>query len=239
MSSHAPSSDAAAILVAAGSSSRMRVPGAAAGPRKPWLELAGRPLLAHVLGAFQAAPSVAEVVVVAHADDVERVRALAREEGATKLGAVVPGGATRAASVRAGLEAITGDAALVAIHDAARPLVTPELVERVLERTRVAGAALPVLPVVDTLQRVRDDHAVEPVPRDDLVRAQTPQCFDRARMTELVETHADDAVTDDASLWERHVGPVALVTGDAANLKVTVPEDLALARHHHERRRTS
>ncbi|MEX1025659.1 MAG: 2-C-methyl-D-erythritol 4-phosphate cytidylyltransferase, partial [Planctomycetota bacterium] len=122
--------DTAAILVAAGSSTRMRLPGQSTAPRKPWLELGGRPLLAHVVDAFEAAPSIAELIVVAHADDVERVLEL---ESRRPL-VVVPGGATRAASVRAGLAAIRGDATLVAIHDAARPLIAPGLVERVLER---------------------------------------------------------------------------------------------------------
>lgn len=220
-----PMTDAVAILVAAGSSTRMREGSDEVQVRKPWLELAGEPILLHALRAFDRAPSVARLVVVAHPDDFERIAGLAIEKPLV----VVPGGATRAHSVRNGLE-VASDLALVAIHDAARPLITVELVERTLEAARRGGAALPCLPVVDTLKRVVDERATETVPRAELWRAQTPQCFDAARLLELVRTKPDDGVTDDASLWERHVGPVAVVPGDERNFKITRPADLRRAR---------
>jgi 2-C-methyl-D-erythritol 4-phosphate cytidylyltransferase len=142
---------------------------------------------------------------------------------------VTTGGATRSDSVRAGLACVPADADVVVVHDAARPLASPALFARVIAAVRGgADAAVPVLPLADTVKRVRDGVVVETVPRDDLVAVQTPQAF---RRDALERAHAGAGVdTDDAALVEAGGGKVVVVEGDPRNFKVTVPEDLALAR---------
>jgi len=139
------------------------------------------------------------------------------------------GGATRSASVRSGLACIPPDADVVVVHDAARPLASRALYAQVIGAVRAgADAAVPGLPVSDTVKRVRDDHVVETVARDDLVVVQTPQAFRRAA---LEAAHAGEGVgTDDAALVEASGGSVTVVPGETRNLKVTRADDLEIAR---------
>jgi 2-C-methyl-D-erythritol 4-phosphate cytidylyltransferase len=139
------------------------------------------------------------------------------------------GGATRSDSVRAGLACVPADADVVVVHDAARPLAPRHLFTRVIAAVRDgADGAVPVLPVADTMKRVRDRVVVETVPRADLVAVQTPQAF---RRDALERAHAGAGVdTDDAALVEAGGGKVVVVEGDPRNFKVTVPDDLAVAR---------
>lgn len=142
----------------------------------------------------------------------------------------IPGGPRRRDSVRAGLQALPGDASHVLVHDAARPLASPDLVRRVIDRLLVGGvdAVVPVVPVRDTLKRVGDGWVLETIDRRGLAGAQTPQGFKVAVLRAAHEAGGDDA-PDDAVLVERLGGSVATVEGEAANLKVTFPGDLALA----------
>ena len=226
----AGSGTARAVLVAAGRSTRMA---GAGGVRKPLIEVGGRTLLEHACAAFDAAETVVEVVVVAHEDDLERIRELvATRTALAKVRAVVPGGAERADSVRAGATVDGPGAALLCIHDAARPFVRASDVDRVVRAAAESGAALLAVPVSDTLKRSADGRtAAETVERAHLWRAQTPQVFERARFLECLERARGEglAPTDDAALWERYVGGVTLVRGSAWNRKVTGPEDLELA----------
>ncbi len=146
------------------------------------------------------------------------------------LAGAVPGGDRRRDSVAAGLAAIDDDAGFVLIHDAARPLVTAKLVRSVIERLLVGDVAgvVPVVPVRDTLKRVAGDYVIETVDRSDLVAVQTPQGFDLAALRSA-HAVADGDATDDASMVESTGGTIAVVDGDPANLKVTYPEDLAVA----------
>jgi 2-C-methyl-D-erythritol 4-phosphate cytidylyltransferase len=139
---------------------------------------------------------------------------------------VVTGGATRAASVRAGLAAVPEDAAVIVVHDAARPAASPELFDAVIEAV-LAGAdgALPGLPVVDTVKRVHDGRVVETLDRAELVAVQTPQAF-RAAALRAAHAGGGDA-TDDGALVEARGGRVVVVPGDPDNVKVTSPADLA------------
>jgi len=142
---------------------------------------------------------------------------------------VVPGGATRADSVRAGLAAVPADAAVIVVHDAARPLARPDLFTAVIDAvlTGHVDGAVPVLPVSDTLKRVEADRVVATVDRDGLRAAQTPQAF---AAEALRAAHADGGeATDDAGLLEAVGRTVAAVAGDPRNVKLTRPEDLALA----------
>jgi 2-C-methyl-D-erythritol 4-phosphate cytidylyltransferase len=139
------------------------------------------------------------------------------------------GGATRSASVRAGLACVPPEVDVVVVHDAARPLATATLYERVIEAVRDgADAAVPALSIPDTVKRVRDGVVIETVPRGDLVAVQTPQAFRRDVLERAHAGAGDD--TDDAALVEAGGGKVVAVEGDARNFKVTVPGDLELAR---------
>jgi len=146
------------------------------------------------------------------------------------LEGAVPGGDRRRDSVAAGLQVIPDDAGFVLIHDAARPLVTSKLVQAVIGRLLrgdVAGV-VPVVPVRDTIKRVAGKYVVETVDRSDLVAVQTPQGFD-LEVLRAAHAGADEDATDDASMIEKIGGIIAIVDGDPANLKVTYPEDLAVA----------
>jgi len=221
---------AAAVLVAAGASTRM---GRASGLRKPFLKLEGRALVERACDAFEASPLVAEIVLVGHAEDLERLRELAqRSPSMAKVAVVVAGGATRAESVRHGVAAVRPELEVVAIHDAARPLVSVALVESALRVAARSGAAVVALPATDTLKVSSDgEHVERTLERSVVWLAQTPQAFRAEVLRDLLFRAEKDAFepTDEAALYERYVGGAALVRGEAANLKVTAPEDLELA----------
>jgi len=213
----------AAVIVAAGAGRRM----GSALPKQV-LPLAGRPLVEHSLRAFQRAPSVDRIVLVLPAGfaAVFPLKLGAIE----KLAATVAGGETRQASVRNGLEAIAGEEWVV-VHDAARPLVMPTLIEAVLAAARDHGAAVAARPARDTVKQVDGRVVVGTFDRDRVVLVQTPQAF-RAEL--LRRAHREAAAdgflaTDDAQLVERLGEPVAWVEGPATNLKVTTADDLRLA----------
>lgn len=218
-----------AVLVAAGSSSRM------GGVHKPLIELGDRPMLEHSCLALGSCPGIKSIVVVAHSDDLETVRTWARTRPSmSRVAAVVAGGRERAESVRIGARHELGDAVdLICVHDAARPLVTTSAVEHVLVVAAMEGAAVLALPVRDTLKHSEDGlHVDRTVERDHLWAAQTPQVFEARRFRECLRRAEEERFlpTDDAALWERYVGPVTIVRGEATNLKVTLPEDLEVAR---------
>ncbi|MCC7013932.1 MAG: 2-C-methyl-D-erythritol 4-phosphate cytidylyltransferase [Planctomycetes bacterium] len=222
------STTAAAVLVAAGNSTRM---GGAL--RKPHLVLAGRSILEHTCAAFAAVPAVRELVLVVHEGDLERVTALAAGGGAfAKVRAIVAGGRERTDSVRVGVEAVGPTAEVVLVHDAARPLIRPETIEAAIEVAARDGAALVAVPVRDTLKSAPDgSHSVATVDRSTIWAAQTPQAFRASIARELFARAAREKLvaTDDAALYERFIGPVTLVHGEWSNLKITSPEDLAIA----------
>lgn len=214
-----------AILVAAGRGERM-------GPGRPkaFLELAGQALVLRSALVFDAAPSVGRIVVVVPGAEVDAARALLLS--VRKLVAVVPGGERRQDSVLEGMKrAPEGFDGVVLVHDAARPLVDVALVEAVAREAAAAGAALPVLPVVDTVKRVRDGLVVETLDREELGGAQTPQGFRFPLLVEAYEAARRDrvTVTDEAMAVERLGAPVRAVPGSPRNRKITTPEDLAWA----------
>lgn len=224
---------AAALIVAAGRGTR-----AAASPHggvpKQYAPLAGRPALAHAIEAFLAVPDIATVTVVIHPDD-RALYAASVAAGDPRLRAPVDGGATRQDSVRLGLEALEAAAPDVAlIHDAARPLVTPDVVARVLAALARHDGAIAAEPLADTLKRDAGGGVIgETVARSGLWRAQTPQGF---RFAPLLAAHrravadaAAPAFTDDAALAEWAGLRVALVAGGGRNFKITTAEDMAMA----------
>ena len=208
-----------AVIVAAGSGRR-------AGKAKQWELLRGKPVVQWSLEAFQAAGARRVVVVVSSAD-MHYARRLLVHLGCE----VVEGGATRAASVRAGLAALEADPpAAVMVHDAARPFLTTAMVERLLGALDEADGAVPALPVADTLKEGDGETVGATRSREGLWRAQTPQAF---RFGRLVIAHdgwpADEEMTDDAAAVERTGGRVAMVAGDPRLMKITYPEDFAMA----------
>ncbi len=210
-----------ALLVAAGTGSR-----AGGTLPKQFAPLAGRPMIAHAHAALAGHPAIDRVVTVIGPDqDALLDAALGPLERVT-------GGATRRDSVRAGLEAI-GDAARVLIHDAARPFLPTSVIDRLLAALDVAPGAVPVLPVVDTLARFEGDGLGAVVPREQLMRVQTPQAF---RFVEILDAHrrwtGGDA-TDDAQMLRAAGGRVAAVGGDAMLDKITHPADFAAAEARH------
>ncbi len=210
------------IILAAGVGTRFGAPEA-----KVWARLAGRPLLGHVIDAFARSGDVDELVVVVRAGDEHRLGDLP-EVGVPLHG--VHGGERRADSARAGLAAASGKYVLV--HDGARPLVTPELIACVLQAAEDHGAAVPVVPVPDTVRYV-EGAFLRPtaVERDELVVIQTPQGFRRELLAEGYVLAARQGVDlpDDAAAVLLLGHPVAVVPGDPANVKVTRPQDLVLA----------
>jgi 2-C-methyl-D-erythritol 4-phosphate cytidylyltransferase len=188
------------------------------------------------LRAFESCAEVDQVVVVTHPERVDEFAAAVRTAGCGKVRAVVAGGDTRQLSVRAGLACIAKDTEIVAIHDGARPLVTPDAisasVRELVERPELDGVVVGH-PMHDTVKDVGDDGLISStVDRSRLWVAQTPQVFRVARLhTAFAAAEADGFEgTDDASLVERVGGRVGMVTGSRDNIKVTVAEDLALAR---------
>jgi 2-C-methyl-D-erythritol 4-phosphate cytidylyltransferase len=190
--------------------------------------LGDRPLLAESLERLDAASFVDEIVVVAPVGWEEPVILLAEELGCTKVSASVAGGASRAESVRAGVQEVPEEAAVVIVHDAARPLVSEEVLEGVLQPLGEGwDGAVPGLPIADTVKRVRGEEIVETLPRGDLVAVQTPQAFAAPVLRRALEDEIA-AASDCASLVEAGGGRVKVVPGDRRLLKVTDADDLAL-----------
>jgi 2-C-methyl-D-erythritol 4-phosphate cytidylyltransferase len=214
-----------AVLAAAGRGERLE-----AERPKAFAQLRGRPLLAESLERLEASGWIESIVIVAPPGWEEPVILLAEELGCGKVVASVAGGETRADSVRIGVGEVAADAAVIVVHDAARPLVSDELVERVVTPLSQGwDGAVPGLAVVDTVKRVGPDGAiVETVPRGDLVVVQTPQAFVADVLRRALASESASAATDCASLVEAQGGRVQVVDGDPRLLKVTSPEDLAL-----------
>jgi 2-C-methyl-D-erythritol 4-phosphate cytidylyltransferase len=195
---------------------------------KAFARLRGRPLLAESLERLEASPWVEAVVVVAPRGWEEPVILLAEELGCGKVNACVAGGETRAESVRGGLAELPADASVVLVHDAARPLVSNEVVERVLAPLAEGwDGAVPGLPLADTVKRVRGDEVVETLERGELVAVQTPQAFEAGVLREAFRGDIGSA-GDCSSLVEAVGGRVKVVEGDPRLVKVTGPDDLAL-----------
>lgn len=213
-----------AVIAAAGSSSRM-------GGRDKLAEpLDGIPVILRTLAAVEAVPEIREIVVVTREDRVEEYRRLLGQ--CSRLRAVVPGGSTRQESVRNGVRALSPDCTLAAIHDGARPLVTPEVFARCIEAARSCGAATAAVPVKDTIKLADEAGRVLDTPdRSRLWAVQTPQIFDRERYLRAAEEAGRRGLscTDDCQLFEAMGWEVQLVMGDYRNLKLTTPEDFLAA----------
>lgn len=211
-----------AIVVAAGSSRRM------GGVDKIFAPIAGRPLLAHTIDVFLRCPSIDQVVVVLSEDKLEEGKRLAEKNRWSKVLQLCPGGERRQDSVRRGLERLS-DCQWVVIHDGARPCLGTDLIDRGLEEAYESGAAVAAVPVKETIKVVSPDRVVEETPlRERLWAVQTPQVF-RFDIIDEAHRRAQGEAPDDATLVERLGYTVKVYPGSDSNIKVTTPEDLALA----------
>ena len=186
--------------------------------------MAGRPLIAHTLSRVAAAPSIARVIVVCPGARRADVLRLGAEVGVTEL-SCVPGGPRRRDSVAAGLAA-AGDAEIVVVHDAARPLASHRLIEALIAAARREGAATAAIPCVYTIKRVAGGRVVETLPREQLVAVQTPQAFDADLLRRAHAAEPELDASDDCLLVERLGVPVAVVPGEPSNRKITLSDDV-------------
>lgn len=215
---------ASALIPAAGAGERL-----GKGVNKAFVEVAGKPILAHTLSVFEACEAVGEIIVVTGEQNIEAAGEIVGRFGFAKVADIVTGGAHRQDSVRNGLERVSGD--IVAIHDAARPMVTPEIIASSIERAAEMGACIAAVPVIDTIKSACDGLVTATVDRSCLYSVQTPQTF----RTDLIRRAFDQAyadsfyATDDAALVERMGEPVAIVQGSYENIKITTPSDLQIA----------
>ena len=212
-----------AVLAAAGRGERL-----GSDRPKAFARLGGRPLLAESLERLERSDWIDRIVVAAPPGWEEPSILVAEELAATKVNSAVTGGSTRSESVRLALEDVPDDAAVVLVHDAARPLLPEDVIERVLGPLSEGwDGVVPAVPLADTVKRVEGDQVVETLARDDLVAVQTPQAFLADVLRRALAGEAAEA-TDCASLVEAAGGRVKVVPGDPKLVKVTDAADLAL-----------
>ncbi len=217
--------DTTAILVCAGNATRM------GGVNKILMPLGKSNVVGYAMLAMQACPDIAEIIVVAKPEAEDEIRRTAQELGITKLTHITPGGETRQQSVMNGLRLTAKTSEYIAVHDGARPLVKPEHITKVIRDARVFGAATLGVPVKDTVKVVDDGLIIDTPYRPSLYLTQTPQVFRKRLYFEAADFAAEHGLdfTDDCQLVEAIGGKVFMTTGDYTNLKITTPEDRAIA----------
>lgn len=212
-----------AVIVAAGSASRM------GGIDKVMAELRGEPMIRRTVRAFQSCDAVKEIVIVTREDLIRPITSLCA--GMDKVKAVVAGGKSRQESVWLGLNTLSKDVKLAAIHDGARPLISEAVIDRTIRAAHSYGAAAPAVPVKDTIKVVKGGLVLATPNRANLQAVQTPQVFDfdllRGALKKAQEENA--SLTDDCSAVERMEMSVKIVEGEEKNLKITTPMDLKIA----------
>lgn len=209
-------------MVAGGTGTRM-----GSATAKQFLLLAGKPIILHAFEAFHAFDPEAQFILVLYPALREEWNQLAQKYRFTLPHTLVDGGAERFHSVRNGLAALNDDVELVAVHDSVRPLVELATISRSFAAAEEHGAAVPVVPVTDTIRRQQGALSFT-LPRNELVAIQTPQCFQRSILESAYNVDFETTFTDDASVVERSGQYVHLCEGNRANIKVTTPEDLLI-----------
>lgn len=203
------------------------------GRAKQFLELNGVPVIVRTLRKFEGAKAIDRVVVVLPSENVAEFLALAGRYGLTKITRVVPGGDCRAHSVWNGIRSLRPvETNVVAIHDGVRPFITPEEIDLTVAAADEHGAAIMIAPVSDTIKETRSGFVSKTVPRNTIGRALTPQCFRYRVIAEAFESAEvlDETVTDESCLVERLGKPIRAIEGSSINIKITMPEDLFIAR---------
>lgn len=216
-----------AVIVAAGGSVRMGI-----ADSKQFIPLLDKPAIEYTLKAFQKCYLIKEIVVVCREQDVDRINELVNQNGFTKVSNVVLGGSSRSASVRNGIKVANEKAKYFAIHDGARPLITVDEIERVVEAAFETGAATLGTSVTDTIKIVDGFNKIESTPlRSQLRAVQTPQVFERDLYMFALENAGENSLefTDDCALIENMGGEVLVVKGSEENIKLTTPVDVILA----------
>lgn len=217
---------AQAIIPAAGDGTRM-------GGETPkiFLPLAGVPMIVHTLRAFETCNAVDKVVLVVHPDHAQRYRELVEEHGLSKVKEYITGGARRSESVGNGLTYVDHDCGIIVVHDGARPLIKPELIDKAVAQCVTDRAVVIGVPVKQTIKKINalEGTVERTLEREQLWEIQTPQVFHRELLVEAYEHAKSMDVTDDASLVEQIGIKVKVMQGDYFNIKVTTPEDVAIA----------
>lgn len=214
-----------AVLPAAGSSDRM------GGENKLLMELDSVPILVHTLSAFERCDMIDDIIIVAREEDFVPYHSLCREYGLEKVRLIVRGGETREHSVLEGIRSCPEGTGIVAIHDAARPLVSDAVICGAVEAAIAFGGAAPVVPMKDSVKRIEDGKITADIPRSTIAAVQTPQCFERSRIESALVKALRRCLplTDDCAAFEAAGYSVYATRGDYRNLKITTPEDLVTA----------
>ena len=195
---------------------------------KQFLPLAGKPVIFHTFEAFARFDSEMQFILVLFPGLIDQWKELTKGHNFNLSHTVVSGGEERFHSVRNGLEALAPYVEIVAIHDAVRPLVSQNTIAKCIEAAEKSGAAIPVLPVIDSIRKIVGNTSI-PIPRHELVAVQTPQCFKTDLIKKAYQASYNIAFTDDASVAASANFDVELVEGNRTNLKITTSEDLAIA----------
>ena len=215
-----------AIIVAAGSGERF-----GSDTPKQFYSILGKPILVHTLERFENCDSIDQIVLVLHESEIESFSQTLSEFRIKKLKAVVAGGAARTESVRNGFAAIDSDSAgVIAVHDGARPLISKQEISATVAKASETGAACLVAEVTDTIKEVAGESIIKTIDRRKLRRALTPQCFRYDLLAKALDQAAGEkSATDECFLVEKLGHEVAIVKGNARNIKITHAEDILLA----------
>src|SRR6185369_1966811 len=214
-----------AIIVAAGSGKRFE-----SDTPKQFVELLGKPIIFHTVERFDKCDLIDEIIVVLAADRIDWFETELEKYPFTKSIRSVAGGRARVESVKNGFRAVAPESELVAVHDAARPLVTIAEISRTIEGARETGAACLTVPVTDTIKEIKGKRIKRTIDRTSLRRAVTPQVFRYEILQKaLAGPELDERVTDESFLVERIGGEIAFIDGSGRNVKITVPDDLIIA----------
>ena len=209
-----------AIITAAGQGKRMGQP-------KQFIKLAGKSILERTIAVFEETKAIDEIILVVNKEDIKKAEGFKF----SKLTKVVAGGKERQDSVYNGLMALPDDARVIAIHDGARPFVTPAIIKRAVLEAKEFGAVVVAVPVLDTIKQMTNECNIKTIDRSRLWAAQTPQVFRKEIILRAYqEGRGKSHVTDDAMLVEKLGLPVKVVMGSSQNIKITTPEDLILAK---------
>jgi 2-C-methyl-D-erythritol 4-phosphate cytidylyltransferase len=212
-----------AIIVAGGSGTRMH----SAVP-KQFLLLNGTPVLMHTINVFNSCDASPEIIVVLHPNSHEYWQSLCEEHDFTIPHQLVSGGDTRFHSVRNGINAIDDDDAIIAIHDAVRPLVTKEIIDESYDCAEKYGNAIVAIKSRDSVRQIKDNRS-QSLNRDEIYLIQTPQTFQSAQLKNAYHQPYQESFTDDASVVEQTGVNINLISGSYQNMKITYPEDVAIA----------
>lgn len=217
------------IVVAAGSGKRMGLE-----TKKQYLLLGGKPLFIHTLEIMEKQKKITEIILVVPAADLDFCKKIIKDYSIKKISHIVSGGDARGASVYNGLQAVSKDSEFVVVHDGARPFLSQQVLEKVIEAAMAEGAAIAGVPVKDTIKQINTNGLVEKtLERSFLWSVQTPQAFRRELLLECYEKALKDKLqgTDDAYILEVYGYPVKMVPGDYRNMKITTKEDLEYAEY--------